>query len=242
MGYRASIGRGEWRGGAHLAPSFDTIGWLFRDLEDAPLLAETFASGQDVAVGEFKNFAVVHDEFLHDCEPEIVAALHTIRDELRSLGLRSSTVDVSWWYRAFEIYAAIQAREAAEIHSGNFGRFAPAIRERLEWGAGISEAELAERREQHEAFRARLDDLLREHELLLLPASPVTKLNIGADHSQSRKRILRYTTPFSLGGNPVVTIPGSAGGMQIAAAREGDESLLQLAAGLGARRSSQEIE
>ena len=38
-GYRASLGRGDWRGGAHLAQSFDTMGWLFRDLEDAPLLA-----------------------------------------------------------------------------------------------------------------------------------------------------------------------------------------------------------
>ena len=43
-GYRASIDlahqRGLWRGGVHLAPSFDTLGWLFRDLRDAPLLAE----------------------------------------------------------------------------------------------------------------------------------------------------------------------------------------------------------
>src|SRR5271163_351695 len=38
-GYRASHGIGEWRGAAHLAQSFDTLGWLFRDLCDAPLLA-----------------------------------------------------------------------------------------------------------------------------------------------------------------------------------------------------------
>ena len=35
------VGRGDWRGGAHLAQSFDTMGWLFRDLEDAPLLARS---------------------------------------------------------------------------------------------------------------------------------------------------------------------------------------------------------
>src|ERR1700720_3369118 len=42
-GYRASIGlaheRGLWPGGVHLADSFDTLGWLFQDLRDAPLLA-----------------------------------------------------------------------------------------------------------------------------------------------------------------------------------------------------------
>ena len=46
-GYRATIGRGDWRGGAHLAVTFDTMGWLFRDLEDAPLLAAPFAPAQN---------------------------------------------------------------------------------------------------------------------------------------------------------------------------------------------------
>ena len=41
-GYRASLGRGDWRGAAHLAPSFDTMGWLFRDLEEAPLLGSFY--------------------------------------------------------------------------------------------------------------------------------------------------------------------------------------------------------
>ena len=45
-GYRATLGRGDWRGGAHLAESFDTMGWLFRDLEDAPFLAAPFAPAQ----------------------------------------------------------------------------------------------------------------------------------------------------------------------------------------------------
>src|SRR5271163_4976545 len=42
-GYRASIGlaheRGLWRGSVPLSESFDTLGWLFRDLRDGPLLA-----------------------------------------------------------------------------------------------------------------------------------------------------------------------------------------------------------
>ena len=46
VGYRATLGRGDWNGAGHLAQSFDTMGWLFRDLEDAPLLAEAFAPEQ----------------------------------------------------------------------------------------------------------------------------------------------------------------------------------------------------
>jgi aspartyl-tRNA(Asn)/glutamyl-tRNA(Gln) amidotransferase subunit A len=148
-------------------------------------------------------------------------------------------VDVSWWADSFKIFAPIQAWEAARIHAGHFDKIQPAIRERLEWGAHISNTELAILRERHAEFRARIDELLQEHELLLLPASPVARLNIGADNSNSRGRILRYTTPFSLAGVPVVTIPCTVGGMQLAAARENDESLLELAARIGSRRNQQ---
>ncbi len=235
-GYRASQGRGDWRGGAHLAQSFDTMGWLFRDLEDGPLLAELFAPARTLPVRRYSRFAVVDANYLHDCEPEIVAALHSVANELEALGLQSTKVDVSWWGDSLEIYAPIQAWEAARIHAGYFDQFAPAIRERLEFGARITPAEIESLRVRHAAFRSRVDELLNEHELLLLPAIPVARLAAGADHSQTRRRLLRYTTPFSLAGVPVVTIPGSSGGMQLAAARESDESLLQLAAELGARR------
>lgn len=229
-GYRTSIGRGDWRGAAHLSPSFDTMGWLFRHLDDAPLLAETFVSGKPPAIREFKRFAVVHDNFLHDCEPAIVQGLRSVTHHLHALGLESTTVDVGWWADSYDIFASIQAWEAARIHAGHFEKIQPIIRERLEWGVRITDAELAALRRRHAEFRSRLDDLLHQHQLLLLPASPVARLTIGADNSRARGSILRYTTPFSLGGVPVVTIPCPVGGMQLAAARENDESLLALAA------------
>lgn len=236
-GYRASLGRGDWRGAAHLAQSFDTMGWLFRDLEDGPLLAEIFVPGKSSSIREFKKFAVVHDEFLHDCDPAIIESLRTVIAELRALGLESSTVDVGWWADSFAIYSPIQAWESSRIHAGHFEKTPPAIHERLVVGAAMPDADLASLRHRHAEFRSRIDDLLHEHELLLLPASPVARLNIGDDNTQARTRILRYTTPFSLAGVPVVTVPAALAGMQLAAARENDESLLQLAAQIGTSRT-----
>ncbi len=80
-----------------------------------------------------------------------------------------------------------------------------------------------------------MDELFAEHELILLPCAPVARLEAGADHSQTRPRLLRYTAPFSLAGVPALAIPCAAGGMQLAAARGFDEPLLGLAAQLGAR-------
>jgi aspartyl-tRNA(Asn)/glutamyl-tRNA(Gln) amidotransferase subunit A len=237
-GYRASLGRGNWRGGAHLAQSFDTLGWLFSDVEEAPLLAAFYADHEPAHIHAYGRFAIVGDDFLHDCEPEILSSYRdTIRD-LEDLGLRSTQVDVDWWNDAADIFAPIQAWEAAGLHRGNLDRFEPAIRERLEWGDRITPNEIAALRQRHEEFKSPMDDLFDRHELVILPAAPVARLDAGADHSNTRKRLLRYTVPISLAGAPAVTIPCAAGGMQIAAARNQDEALLQLIALLGARRKT----
>lgn len=240
-GYRATLGHGDWRGGLHLAESFDTMGWLFRDLEDAPLLASTFAPEPAPTVSDLKTFAVVDLSFLNDCDPEIVAALHASARELEALGLQASTFNADWWTDSFEIFAPIQAFEAARIHAGNFDRFESSICERLEWGARIAPAEIAALRQRHEAFRSRMDDLIATHDVLLLPSIPVARLAAGADHGKTRGRLLRYTTPFSLAGVPAVTIPCATGGMQLAAARGNDESLLKLAGQLGARKNAANV-
>jgi Asp-tRNA(Asn)/Glu-tRNA(Gln) amidotransferase A subunit family amidase len=237
-GYRASIERGDWRGGAHLAKSFDTMGCLFLDLEDAPLFAGLFAPNDPAPAAPYTQFAYVDDAFLYDCDPRIVACLlATVRD-LESLGLRASRIDTSWWADSYEIFAPIQAFEAARIHAGQFDRIEPSIRQRLEWGASLRLEDIALLRQRHRAFRTRMDTLLAEHELMLLPAAPLARLDAGDDHSQARARILPYTTPFSLAGVPAVAIPCATGGMQLAAAAGCDERLLELAAQLGTRRKS----
>ncbi len=237
-GYRASHGRGDWRGGAHLGESFDTMGWLFRDLEEAPLLAGFFAANEPAETPAYTRFAVVNDKSLHDCEPEILAAYKAVIAEMESLGLRATTIDVKWWFDSTEIYAPIQAWEAAGVHKGNFERIQPAIRERLELGSRITAREIASLRGRHVEFRARMDELFAAHELILLPAAPMARMAAGADHTETRKRLLRYTTPFSLAGVPTVTVPARPGGMQLAAAREADEALLQVAALIGTRRKA----
>ena len=235
-GYRASLGRGDWRGGAHLAQSFDTMGWIFRDLEDAPLLAGLFAPAEVGSIQAFTRFAVPDESFFHDCEPEILAGLRATISEFESLGLRATRIDAKWWDESFEIYAPIQAWEAARIHAGRFDLYEPGLRERLEWGARITPAEISALRQRHTEFAARMEELFAEHGLLLMPATPVARLAAGADHSKTRVRLLRYTTPCSMAGAPVVTLPCAASGMQLAAARGCDESLVEFAARLGARR------
>ena len=237
-GYRASLGRGNWRGGAHLSESFDTLGWIFADLEEAPLLGSFFAGELPARIRAYGRFAAIHEAFLHDCEPAVMECYRATIRALQDLGLRASVIDVPWWNEAREIFAPIQAWEASRLHHGHFDRFEPSLRDRLQWGSRLTLHEIAKLRGNHAEFNSRMKELFDEHELIMLPATPVAKLEAGADHANTRARLLRYTVPFSLAGTPAVTIPCAAGGSQISAALDQDESLLQLVALLGARRKT----
>jgi Asp-tRNA(Asn)/Glu-tRNA(Gln) amidotransferase A subunit family amidase len=78
-----------------------------------------------------------------------------------------------------------------------------------------------------------MDALLRGHDFLIAPCAPMCQLTAGADHSRTRRTILRYTTPMSLAGTPAVTLPAKSGaGVQLVAARGGDARLLAYTAGI----------
>ncbi|MGA8938536.1 MAG: hypothetical protein WB439_05150, partial [Acidobacteriaceae bacterium] len=79
--------------------------------------------------------------------------------------------------------------------------------------------------------------LFERFDYLLLPCAPMASIAASADHTQTRGRILRYTTPMSLAGLPVVTLPtvrsGSPqGGLQLVGPMGSDAELLALSAEL----------
>jgi len=218
-GYRASIGLGWdrrlWAGGIHLAQSFDTLGWIFRDLRDAPLLAKGLF---DLEVPEKSEFRVR-------------------KESLAESGATLFSFETVSWDRAMSIYAPIQASEAAAIHraatGGDFSRFPPPIDERLAWGASLSSAEISLQRSNHAQFRAQVDSLFESFDFLILPCSPMSRVEAGKDHTATRTRILRYTIPMSLAGTPVIAIPFPGGaGVQLVAPRGEDARLLAYAARL----------
>jgi Asp-tRNA(Asn)/Glu-tRNA(Gln) amidotransferase A subunit family amidase len=249
-GYRASIelahARGLWRGGVHLSQTFDTLGWLFRDLRDgvvlgAALFGLEFACEEEGASRGARGVRIgcVAAEFLGDCEEVVLNGFAWWRERLRACaGAEIVEFDSAFWEEAMTIYAPIQASEAAAIHTaatgGDFSVFEKSIAERLAWGASIPARELAEFRRRHAEFRGRVDALLKEFDFLIAPCAPVARLAVGGDHSNARKAILRYTTPGSLGGVPIVTLPAAGRvGVQLIGARGTDAKLLQFAAEIG---------
>jgi Asp-tRNA(Asn)/Glu-tRNA(Gln) amidotransferase A subunit family amidase len=239
VGYRASqtltaTWPDLWRGAAHLAPSFDTLGVLCGDARDLPLLAQCLF-GIERALSGTTRVGVVPESFLHDAAPEVVACFRAAKRALGEAGVTLRQIDASAWEEAMEIFAPIQASEAAAMHRGYFAEFEEPIAQRLAWGARLTAGELAGLQRRREVFVARLMGWFEAVDLLMLPCAPVSRLPAGAnqtDQTAARAAILRYTTPFSLGGLPTVALPGGlfggayGTGIQLAAAAGGDAGLL----------------
>jgi Asp-tRNA(Asn)/Glu-tRNA(Gln) amidotransferase A subunit family amidase len=235
-GYRSTLGLGgakAWEGGFHLAVSFDTLGWLFRDLRDGPALAAALLDVPVVAAPQGVTIAAVGEAFMHDCEPAVLEMYRGWQKELRENGAQIRVFEPDFWTDSREIFGGIQAHEAAAVHRGYFEHFEPAIRDRLAWGESLSAATIEDLRKRHVVFRGLMDQLMEQHDFLMLPCAPMTTLRVGADHSETRLKILRYTTPISLAGTPAVTLAAQGGGVQLVAARGSDARLLAFAASLG---------
>jgi Asp-tRNA(Asn)/Glu-tRNA(Gln) amidotransferase A subunit family amidase len=246
-GYRSSLGvsRGEerWSGAAHLAPSFDTLGLLFRDLRDGPTLASAIFDIAPTTAPIHTRIGYVGDDFLHDCETEVLDAFASWKQHLLQHGATLTPIDTTFWANSLEIFSHIQAGEAAAIHRGHYQHFEPPIAERLAWGASITAEQLDALHKRLNLFRTQMSLLFQRVDLLLVPCAPVSKLYAGHDQSQIRPTILRYTTPISLTGLPAVTLPGEhigadfGTGMQLVAAPMQDASLLAFSATLTTHNS-----
>jgi aspartyl-tRNA(Asn)/glutamyl-tRNA(Gln) amidotransferase subunit A len=177
----------------------------------------------------------VDSAFLSVAAPQVVREFESFKVALRALEINVESFDSGAWNDSFEIFAPIQASEAAAIHAGHFSHFEPAIADRLAWGASISADELDRLRRRHESFRTSFDKLFETYDFLVMPCAPVSSLDLGADQSKARETILRYTTPASLAGTPVVAIPLKGAGVQLIARHGNDAALVGFAAYLGSR-------
>jgi Asp-tRNA(Asn)/Glu-tRNA(Gln) amidotransferase A subunit family amidase len=222
-----------WVGAMHLAQSFDTPGFVLRDVRDAAAVADALFGVGVESAPERVRVGFVRGELIDACEPEVRAAYDLFRRNIEAWpGAAVTDVDVAAWGEASEIFAGIQAHEAAAVHREHFDEFEASIARRLRWGESLKVNEVGALRVRHERFKAEMDALLGQVDLLACPCAPVSRMPARDDLSGVRAGVLRFTSPFSLGGVPVLSLPGEAWGgplgtgLQVATAGGRDAFLL----------------
>jgi amidase len=248
-GMRPTHGRISLEGVMPLAPSFDTVGWFARDPElfataGRVLLVDAAPGGRPARV------LIATDAFAR-LEDGVEAALRPAMEHLEASLGKAKPVIVSAdgldaWYDVFRV---LQGAEAWTAHGAWIEqarpRLGPMLEQRLRFIKTITKDQVAAAEDARLRIRARLDSLLGEDAVLILPSAagvaPRTDAAV-AEHEAVRARVIGITCIGSLGGLPQVSLPLarlSAGpvGLSLIAPRGGDALLLDLvAAGIGALR------
>ena len=194
-----------------LAPTFDALGWISRDVESLALAATPWMpSHASAQPPEGLQLAVLDGPLLEPCDADVRKAWARLPEAIpASLAgvLRDECPGLS---DATARFAPLQALEAWRVHAATLesrpDAFGPAVRQRLEWGRSLARDEPRLRADAL-AFRSRMRAGLGPMRILAMPACAVSRLRTGDDHAPVRARILALTTPASLGGLPVLTQP-----------------------------------
>ena len=154
---------------------------------------------------------------------------------------RAVTVSAEGLLRWFEIFRILQGAEV-RLQLGEWSdrvqpTMGPGVRDRMQWTTTISEGALAQARTARDVVRKRMDALLADHAVLVLPTVPdIAPLRdtSAAAPDDFRARMMSLLCIASLAGLPQVSLPlatfqGCPLGVSLIAARGEDLLLLALA-------------
>jgi amidase len=231
-----------------LAPSFDTVGAVARDLTALRHVLEVMA---DFPGGEPVRRVLVPADVLAEVSASTSDA---VRAAARALAQSAGCELVEWELGAFcngevvDLFARIQARQVWTTHgpwlTANMDALAPDVAGRASRGQDLSampaEDLLGDERAWH-AYTEALGQSLPGEAVAVLPVMedlPPLRTASAAELQDFRLSALRLTAPASLAGRPELVIPvrtvatGQPIGVGIMGPGGGDAELVRLAAGI----------
>ena len=222
-----------------LAPGFDVCGWFARDAAMLARVGEVLLGGKINAHGRVLLARDAWDNATPEAQQALQPSLARVEKALgKAEPVTVSAEGLAEW---FEVFRVLQFSEIWETHREWITRVKPkfgvAIGKRFEAVAEVTAAEVAQMKPRREDIAARLDKLLANNAILVLPTVPdiAPLLNCPPDQTIAfRERAMRMLCISGLGRLPQVSLPlamlnGCPLGISIVAARGNDEMLLDAA-------------
>jgi len=243
VGFRPTHGAVPADGVLPLAPSFDTVGWLTRDVAtSAAVAAVLLRRGNAEAAPPTRMLRLPVAERLADPATRQVFAARVAALEDAGLVPRPETADLDEevldeWFAAFR---TVQAHEAWAAHGGwieaHPGSLGPDVAARFAAAAAVTAAEADTARAVVTMARERLRAWL-DGAFLVLPTAPgpaPLRTASPAEIDDIRARTLRISCLAPIAGAPAISIPlgapGAPLGFCLSGAPGSDLALLSAAA------------
>jgi len=245
-GIRPTHGRIPLDGACPLAPIFDTVGWFARDAALLAQVGEVLLGGAPATPGRVLLATDAFDLALPGATDALAPAVARVTALLGDP--ERVTVSKEGLPAWFDVFRVLQYDDIWTTHRAWVTRarptFGPQVGPRFDAVAQVQPAEVTIMRERRAQIAARLDGLLAENSVMLLPTVPDIAPLLKRPPAETvafRERALAMLCIAGLGGLPQVNLPfgtlnGCPIGLSMIAARGNDEMLLDFAARLGATR------
>lgn len=249
-GIRPTHGRIALDGACPLAPSFDTCAWF---APNASMLARVgdvlFENTVPNPVAARRGSLLVASDAFAYAMPGVAAALEPAIQRVRALlgptmAVTVSREGLSAWY---DVFRTVQYDDIWNAHHEWITRvnptFGPQMKLRFDAVAANDQSQVLPMREARADIRARLDTVLSNNAVMLLPTISDVAPKLLATPQETvtfRERALGLLCIAGLGGLPQVNLPfatlnGLPIGLSMIAARGNDEMLLDIARELETR-------
>jgi Asp-tRNA(Asn)/Glu-tRNA(Gln) amidotransferase A subunit family amidase len=236
VGIRTTHGAVDTTGLLPLAPAFDTVGWLTRDVTTATRVAEVLLpakSRRALAALHTLRLPTVEAharaDVAEDADRAITSLVGEVLPPVRQRELAAETLET--WFEAFR---TVQARQAwlanGEWITAHPGALGADVGGRFEIASGVTESDATAAATIVAEARKTLRELLTDA-VLVLPSSAGPAPKRGAAVEAERAGTLRLTCLAGLAGAPAVSLPllGGPAGLCLIGPPGTDLDLLALA-------------
>ena len=229
----------------------DHIGPITRTVQDAALMLEALGvrSRPAAPTAGLSGLRVGVIEPDPGLDPEIIGALDSAVAFLGESGSAISAVALDREAAGEALWTIASADAASNLLElvRREPDVNPLVRSRIEAGARVSPAEIADALASQQRLTTELEAVLRDVDVLLLPLAPLVSYGLGEREVTVDGRredvsaaATRYTPLFSLTGAPALSLPlrrtsdGLPVSVQVAAARGNEATLMAVAGALEA--------
>lgn len=232
FGFRLSPGDEFIRDAMALAPSLDTAGWFTANAADMQTTWEAIvgrANPPDEPRGrpgaKFTGCFLPASAFSLSFDPATAAAYDRAAASFaKPADAATAAALLASWQGAIDAYTVTALHEANAIHRNWLApyreQYEPGIWQRFSDGGRYTNEQRAHSAASFARVRETFQRFFKTYDYLVLPATPFPALHKADCTPEARRALLTLTTPASLAGLPVLTIPvklqsGLTTGLQI---------------------------
>ena len=226
-----------------LAPSFDTVGPMARDVATVTQLFRALAGrSADAPLPTALRVGVVHEVNEGPLDPAVRSALSDLVQAL-SPGARVQPLSLPDLARTHAATALILAAEEVKVHERTLAEhgqlLSDGVRSALEASRALAPADVLEARRTAGLWRDRMTGVFAGVDVLLVPVLPCIVPRVGATTVEVEGQgervstaLTRLNTPWSLAGLPAGAVPvardagGGPIGMQVVGRWGGEDQVL----------------